>query len=188
MPGKKFDPSRAAHLDSPMRRKFIDPEKIILTIGVRKGMAVADIGSGTGFFTLPLAKAVGAEGKVFAVDISAELLEVVKGKTRGMGNMETILSTEDKIPLPDRSIDIALMVNVLHELEGDGTLREIGRILRPGGALAVIDWKKKLMLEGPPLWHRLSEKEAEGRLSGIGFKPEKRFEPSHFEYGLVLRL
>jgi ubiquinone/menaquinone biosynthesis C-methylase UbiE len=187
MAGRKFDPSRKAHVDSPERRRYLDPDAILDQLGIRSGMRVADVGAGTGYFTLPLAGISGGAVKVYAVDISREMLEAVRVAAKGLGNIELLLANEDEIPLASDLLDLALMVNVLHELEGTGTLKEVRRSLRPGGKLAVVDWRRRLMLEGPPLWHRLSEDMAVELVMGVGFDFYNWFEAGPHHYGLLFK-
>jgi ubiquinone/menaquinone biosynthesis C-methylase UbiE len=181
----KFDPANKERLDSPERKRYLDPDAIIESLGIRAGMSVADVGAGSGFFTLPLVGLAGGSVKVYALDISVEMLDALRAKARGMDNIRFVLTTEDSIPLDDGLVDLALMVNVLHELDGDGTLREVRRILKPGGKLAVADWAKRPMLEGPPYGHRISEDGAVERVTAAGLEFYDWFEPGPKHYGLV---
>jgi len=185
MPGRKFDPARKAHLDDPRRAKYLNPESIAEHLKIVRGMKVADIGAGTGAFAIPMAEKVWRTGTVYACDISQEMLDAITGKLYGINNVELVLTEENKIPLPDGAIDLALMVNVLHELEGDGTLKEVLRILRSGGRLAIADWRKRPMLEGPPIWHKISEDRAVDRIMALGFEFNDWFEPGPYHYGLI---
>ncbi len=180
----KFDASRAGLLDSEERRKFLPPEDILRKIGVREDTIFADIGCGTGYFTIPAAE-MAERGNVFAIDMQEEMLEMLKEKISGKENITIVSSTEDKIPLPDESVDIAFMANVLHEIDGDGTLREAHRILRHGGILVVVDWKKEKTEIGPPMEHRLSLKEAEFKIKGVGLSPKDSFEIQPYHYCIV---
>ena len=179
-----------AHLDSAERRSYLDPARILAAFNVRSGMRLADIGSGTGFFAIPAAALVGPQGRVFAVDLSAEMLEDLQAKLARSpaGNLESVRSTEDRIPLPDRSVDFVFLACVLHELDGPGTLLEARRILRPDGRLGVVDWKKEEMEFGPPKAHRLDEDEARAVLSDAGFIPSPAFEAGAYHYGIEARV
>jgi ubiquinone/menaquinone biosynthesis C-methylase UbiE len=166
----KFDPSRKEMLDSPDRMKWQNPDSILKAFGVEEGMTLADVGCGTGFFSVPAARMVGAHGRVYGVDMQEEMLWSLQARLlkEGIENVLPILSTEEVIPLPSSSIDAVLLVNTLHELVGDATLLEIIRILRPEGFLAAVDWKKEPMEMGPPLEHRLSVGEAVKSLADRG--------------------
>lgn len=184
MHDKKFDPDNADRLDRPDRGQDIDWDNLFSELELDDGKILADIGAGTGFYAVPFSKRV---GKVYAVDISEKMLARVREKMRGEGisNIEPMLSSEDKIPLPDESVDIAFMASVFHELDGDGTLNETRRILKPGGKLVIIDFKKIEEESGPPLWHRKSEDEAIDICENHGFKFGHNFNAGSNKYGLV---
>lgn len=179
-----------ARLDRPERLKEYDIPGIISGIGISEGMAVADIGAGTGFFSIPFSEAVGTKGRILAVDLSPEMLEALGAKVKCLGitNVETVLSSEEAIPIPDGSVDTAFMSNVFHELDGDGTMREIVRILKPGGSLAILDWKKVYEENGPPYRHRIAAPEAISRCQAAGFAYTGEFKTgSNSHYGLLFR-
>jgi ubiquinone/menaquinone biosynthesis C-methylase UbiE len=121
-------------------------------------MKVADVGCGSGFFTIPMARIVGASGKVFAVDVQEEIITIPKKKIQKLNirNVETVVSEKESIPLPAESVDLALKANVLHELESYATVREVYRLLKPGGVLAILEWEKKKTRFSPPLLERLT--------------------------------
>jgi len=147
-----MDPKHMERLLSPERRQWQDPEAVLDVLGLRAGMEVADIGSGPGFFTLPMARRVAPGGKVCAVDVAPEMLERLRKRAaeERIDNVETLLSQEGLLPLSDNSMDAALMVNVLHESDDPAILlREVFRVLRPGGAFAVVEWKKDRTGTGP---------------------------------------
>ncbi len=187
--GHKFDAAGRAHLDSEERRAYLDPDAILDAFRVRAGMRVADVGAGIGFFARPAARRVGPRGRVHAIDLSPEMLEDLQARLEGEGlvSVETHLSTEDRIPLPDGSVDFAFLACVLHELAGPGTLRECRRILAPRGRLGVVDWKKIDQPEGPPKDHRIDEDEASAFLREAGFSPSRVFEAGPYHYGIEAR-
>lgn len=188
--GHKFDPVNRAHLDSDERRAYLDPDAILGAFGVGPGMIVADIGAGTGFFAIPAAKRVGAAGRVYALDLEPQMLEDLRARAgdTGVANIGVLRSEEERIPLPDASVDIAFLACVLHELDGPGTLRECARILKPAGYLAVVDWKKIDQDIGPPMNHRLDEREARAFLQRSGFTPARTFEAGRYHYGIESRV
>ncbi len=185
----KFDPDHAHHLDSTARRQMLPPEATLRRLGAQAGMRVVDLGAGTGFFTLPLAGLVGPEGRVWAVDISLAMLERVRERVHdgGLVNVETVHGGEAEVPLPAGVADLVLLSSVLHEAEGPvSLLREAGRLLRPGGRVALIEWKAEPTGHGPPLAERLSPAQVAGYLQGAGLAvlgPAMDLGPGH--YGLL---
>ncbi len=188
--GHKFDAARRAYLDSDERRSYLDPVRILTAFRLARGMRVADVGTGTGFFAIPAARLVGPSGRVYAVDLVPEMLEDLQAKLarEPVGNLEALRSTEDRIPLADASVDFAFLACVLHELDGPGTLRECRRILARDGRLGIVDWKKEDMEFGPPKAHRLGEEEARAILRDAGFHPVRTFEGGRFHYGIEARV
>jgi len=171
----KFDVKHADFLDSPQRRAFLNPENILKRIPIKPHMRVADVGCGTGFFTIPMAKIVGAKGKVFAIDLQEEMIAILNKKIQKLKiqNIETLVSTEEKIPLPNESVDLALMASVLHELDSYATVEEVYRFLKPHGVLAVLEWEKKKTEFGPPLWERLTQYQTREIVEKTGFRVEE---------------
>ena len=165
----KFDLKKAGILDDPERVKILNPAIILEKLGLTKEMIIADLGCGTGFFSIPVARRV---KKVFALDIQEEMLDILREKIKKekITNIEVILSGESYIPLSDKSVDILLMANVFHELEDKlSLLKEVKRVLKINGRLMIIDWKKIEMDFGPPFQERLYEKEVIDTYYGNGF-------------------
>ncbi len=131
-------------------------------IGPFPGMTIADVGAGTGYFALPCAEAVGREGKVLAVDFQKEMLEKIRNKLSESGAPQNVVLVEGEVTrttLPGDSCDLVFMANLWHELDDEGgVLSEVKRIIRPGGRLAILDWKADLVPPpGPPAAHRISQ-------------------------------
>ncbi len=181
----KFDVKRAEILDSPDRTQFLNPDSILDKIGLERKMVLADLGCGTGFFTIPVSLRV---KKVYALDVQREMLDILQDKIKKqkIANIETILSEESSIPLPDGSVDILLMANVFHELEDRSAILEEGkRILSSRGKLAIVDWKKIEMDFGPPLEERLAEEEIISICKDSGFEFAERSDAGPYNYLLV---
>ncbi|PVU73860.1 hypothetical protein DDW07_00940, partial [Acidilobus sp. SCGC AC-742_E15] len=116
---------------------------MLSALDLKEGMIVADLGSGPGRFTIPIAKAVGAKGKVYAIDIDEGSLKELSeaARSEGLSNVETIRADLTKgIPLPESHLDLVFMANVLHDLVHSGTgdfiIKEVERVLKPGGTFA----------------------------------------------------
>jgi ubiquinone/menaquinone biosynthesis C-methylase UbiE len=121
-------------------------EEITRRVGLKSGMAVADVGAGTGVFIEPFSRAVGDGGKVYAVDILPEFLEHVRRRAEaaGLGNVETVLCAEDSVDLLEHSIDVAFVCDTYHHFEYPrSTLQSIHRALRQDGALVIVDFVRE---------------------------------------------
>lgn len=172
---RRFNPSLAHRLDDPERLLWLPPAEIVATLGVRSGDVVADIGAGTGYFTLPLARAVGPRGRVFAVDAQEEMLLLLRQKLEGasLPNIETMQAEADHSTLQDGACTLVFLANIWHEFEDRvAVLRESLRILRPGGRIAILDWRPDVEpVAGPPIAHRIAAEAAEMEIESAGFTP-----------------
>jgi predicted methyltransferase len=131
--------------ETESREIFHQREKIVAAAGLKPGMVMADIGAGTGLFTLHFAQAVGADGKVFAVEIAKNFLEHIKARAgkASASNVQTILCTEKSVELPEASIDLAFICDVYHHFEfPSASLATLHKALKPGGELVLIDFKR----------------------------------------------
>jgi len=175
-----------ATLDAPERRASQDPFRLWSRVGLKPGDTVVDVGAGTGFFSFPAASLVGPTGRVYAVDVSEELVELLQERAnRGKAeNLTPVLSTPAHIPIEDAAADVTLLANVLHGIP-PSTVDEAVRLLRPGGRLVNVDWKKVATPEGPPVRHRLSMEEASSALSSHGVSLIDSFDLGPYHYVLV---
>ncbi len=187
--GRKFDPAHRAHLLDPERARYLPAREILSKFPLKGGAAAVDIGCGPGYWTIPMAEIVGPKGRVYAVDLEDAMLADLRARLAARPDLrvQVMRSSEDRIPLPARSVDFAFLACVLHELDGSGTLREAARVLRPGGALGIIDWKKIHQDIGPPYRHRLSPEQAAAVLLRGGFAAGEPFDAAPYHYGIVAR-
>lgn len=138
--------------ESPGREVFDMADEIIDALQLKAGMQVADIGAGTGLFTRRFANRVGAQGKVYAVDISKEFVANILQQARqsGLKNIEGIVNTDKSIQLPANSIDLAYVCDTYHHFEYPrAMLVSIHQALKKGGRLVVIDFKKDPTVSSP---------------------------------------
>jgi ubiquinone/menaquinone biosynthesis C-methylase UbiE len=132
-------------LDSNLRRWRQPPDKLIERSGIKPGMTVLDLGCGSGAFTNFVARAVGRQGKVYAVDIQPKMLKqlerkLAKPENRDIKNVELRQASAYKLPFKNEVLDLVYMVTVLQEIPDRGrALREVRRVLKPGGVLAVTE-------------------------------------------------
>ena len=123
-----------------LRERSGGPQKQIESLGLGRGQVVLDYGCGIGSYSLPAARAVGEEGLVYALDIHPLAVETIQKRSmqQNLPNVRTILSGLDT-GLPDDSVDVVLLYDVLHHVsDKDALLRELHRVLKPGGLLSVI--------------------------------------------------
>ena len=184
----KFNPANIHKLDNPKRREVLPPEKTLISLGLKTGMKVADIGCGSGYFALAAASIVGDEGIVYGTDILQEMVEYCTkaAQDNNITNTLFLKGEESGIPLPDGKVDIVIMANVVHELiEPEKSFREVKRILKPGGKLFLIEWKKIETPTGPPVHERIDIVDAEKMLKEYGFIPEKQHDLGEAHYAIV---
>jgi ubiquinone/menaquinone biosynthesis C-methylase UbiE len=131
--------------ESEDRENYALRHEIVAALNLVPGMAVADLGAGTGLFTRLFAEKVGPTGKVYAVDIASQFLEHIAAdaKKRRQDQVITILGSQDSTNLPRDSVDLIFMSDVYHHLEKpEKTLASIHQALRPGGRLVVIEFDR----------------------------------------------
>jgi ubiquinone/menaquinone biosynthesis C-methylase UbiE len=169
---------------------------VLEQIGVAEGDVLLDAGCGEGRFTIPAASIVGASGKVYAVDTSEERVAVLERLARhsDLEQVEaSIADATEQIPAPTDAADACLLANVFHDFVEKGAvrgeLREIKRVLRPEGILAILDFRKDVdRPPGPPLSRRLSPPETERIVSQYGFSQESSAEVGRYHYLSIFRL
>jgi predicted methyltransferase len=168
-------PAASAQNSGPERDAWQHPERVMDVLGLHAGSAVADVGCGRGYFTFKLAARVGAQGKVYAVDLREDELAAIRREANDdhLTQIATVQGAEDNPRLPGDSLDAVLVMNSYHEFtERQAMLAGIYRALKPGGLLALIDGSAPA---GHPRdyydrWHRLPERfEREDALEA-GFK------------------
>jgi ubiquinone/menaquinone biosynthesis C-methylase UbiE len=175
--GRRFaevmDASGAAWLDRSEREMEEAPDEALDLIGVKKGSSAADIGAGSGYMTVRLAKRVGANGVVYANDIQQPMLDLIDKRLKAgrITNVHLILGAPDDPRLPAGSVDLALLVDVYHEFsQPQAMLRHLDDALKPGGRLVLLEYRK----EDPTIpirpEHKMSVAEAKMEVEAEGFR------------------
>jgi ubiquinone/menaquinone biosynthesis C-methylase UbiE len=189
-------PRDSGHWSSTHLEGVFDPREVLERIGLAEGDVLLDAGCGEGRFAIPAASMVGATGKVYAADTSADhiaALELV-AREKGLDQIETFVAdVTEQIPTPAGVVDVCLMANVFHEFAADGAvrgeLREIKRVLRSEGILAILDFRKDVdRPPGPPLSRRLDPVEAERLVAGYGFRQESSAQVGSYHYLSLFKL
>lgn len=172
---------------------FADPENNIKQFKLGEGMIVADLGSGSGFYTLAAARAVGGNGKVYAVDVQKELLSRVKNDAikEHLSNVEVIWGNIEKIggtKLSEQSVDAVIVSNTLFQLQDKKTFaEEVRRILKPEGKILVIDWSESFGGLGPDPMHIVSADSVKNLFEQAGFTTEESIPAGANHYGIIFR-
>jgi ubiquinone/menaquinone biosynthesis C-methylase UbiE len=168
---------------------LVDVGTLFSALELRPGDVFLDLGSGIGAYALVASDFVTDQGNVYAVDLWREGVESLKeeAKARGLSHIYPKVADISKhIPLEDDTVDVGLLSAVLHDLVRDGTheaaLREVRRVLKPNGKLAVVEFKKTGGTPGPPVGVRLSPEEVEALLGAQAFYLEKTLEVGPYHY------
>ncbi len=167
---------------------LINPSDFFSKIKIHPSAQVLDVACGVGRYSIEISKLLDEKGLIHAVDFWDEGIESLKNAIRekDISNINPIKADITKhIPLENESVDFCLMATVLHDLsheEQDSTLKEIARVLKPDGVLAVIEFKKIDKGPGPPISIRISQQEAEEKIKKYGFLETYRGEIGEFNY------
>jgi ubiquinone/menaquinone biosynthesis C-methylase UbiE len=136
----------AGWLERPQREKEEEPKKLLEILDFQAGQVVADIGAGSGYYSFRIADKVGPRGKVLAVDIQKEMLDIIRRrmKKQEVKNIEPILGTETDPKLPESGVDLVLLVDVYHEFSYPYEMTEaLVKALKPGGRLVFVEFRKE---------------------------------------------
>ncbi len=168
-----------AMLERKERDSFQKPDEVMRALALRPGERVADVGAGSGYFTLRVARAVGPAGEVLAIDINPDILEFLDGRLKeaGITNVKTVRVGKDDPKLPDGGVDTILLVDTLHYVSGRGAYaRRLRAGLAPGGRVVVIDYTPKPWAErpwGPPPEQKMAREEVDEAMAAAGLVPSK---------------
>jgi SAM-dependent methyltransferase len=178
-----------AQLSSPARDAWQKPDQVVTALALKKGQTACDIGSGPGYFTLRLARAVGPKGFVYAIDVEARMLQALRDRLdkAGVRNVAPVLAVADDPLLPPAACDLVLVVNTYHHFpDRVAYLARLRRALKPGGELVNIDYLRQPTPIGPPPDHRVAKETflEEAKTAGLTLAREPSFLP--YQYFLVL--
>jgi ubiquinone/menaquinone biosynthesis C-methylase UbiE len=161
---------------------FITRERLLEALAPAPGETVLEVGPGTGYYTLPVAQALRPGGTLHIADLQREMLDHTMGKAReaGLDNVEPRETDARNLPYADATFDAAYLVAVLGEVpDQDAALRELGRVVRPGGRVVVGE------LFGDP--HMVTERALRRRSAGVGLRFERRVGPVFGYFGVLRR-
>ena len=178
------DPKQYANtLENPDRIAALHVDQVVAALNLKPGMRVADLGSGSGIFTIPFAKSVGATGKVFAVDVDNGLLAIVsdKAKAAGLANIQTVLAEAKDARIPD-PVDLIFICDTMHHLPDQAEyVKQFAKQLKPGGRVAVIDFAEGKWPSGHESF-TIRPAQVDGWMQAAGFSRDSAltFLPTNF--------
>lgn len=168
---REFDPQRdGARLESPDRDAWQQPDEVIRRLGLRPGMKIADIGAGTGYFAVRLARHASAP-LVYAVDIAPQMVEFLRERAarEKLDRLRAVQGGDASPNLPE-AVDLVLVVNTYHHIaDRIDYFRKLESWLRPQARVAIIDWKKDSPL-GPPVQHRFPPEQIQNEMGRAGYR------------------
>lgn len=164
----------AGWLERQSREREERTDILIKSLNLKAGMQVADIGAGTGFLSREMAKLVGEQGRVFAVDIQPEMVGKLKKLQKTYPNITPILASEQSVNLALNSIDLAIMVDVYHELAYPFELvQNLMQVLKPGGQLVLVEYRAEDDQVPIKSSHKMTEAQVIKELTLHQFKHQK---------------
>jgi ubiquinone/menaquinone biosynthesis C-methylase UbiE len=165
-------------LERPERVASLKIDYVIASLGLKPGQTVADIGAGPGVLSVPLAQAVGAKGKVYAVDIDAGFFPHIQKKAEAahVMNVKTVLGAASDPKLPAKDVDVALFHDVLHHIEDRaGYLKAIAGYMKPGGRVAIVELPPDGSHKDEPALI-VTKDQVKDWMAAAGFKPVQEYD------------
>ncbi len=183
--------AHSCYTDGVTHLESIDPGKLVQRMKLREGMSVGDVGSGIGYYALVVAKIVGDEGHVYAIDAQEDVLHRLlhNAQEQHIKNIETIWGDIEKpfgTKLKDKVFDAVIFSNILFQLEDtQEALKELKRITKIGGTLLFVEWVPTDSSIGPSLQDSISEEVAVSLLKEVGFQTQQQFAVGAYHYAII---
>jgi len=180
-----------ARLEDPMRDAYQKPQEVVKALKIEEGEVIADIGAGSGYFTFRLAHHAGEKGRVYAVDVSPDMIVHLNRRIRDLNvkNVVTVLCAPDDPLLADGSVDRVLICDTWHHIDGHAKyLGLLKRMLKPGGQVIMIDFKKTKTPVGPPMEVRIDRDELVREMESNGWQLAAEHTFLEYQYFLVFKV
>jgi ubiquinone/menaquinone biosynthesis C-methylase UbiE len=171
-------------MERPGRVANLKVDEVIAKLELKPGQIVADIGSGSGAFSIPMARAIGPNGTLYAVDIDQKMLDYVSGRAQkdGVSNVRTVLGDYDDPKLPVKNVDVAFFHRVLHMIElRQAYLNAVAKYLKPDGRIVIIDKNP----EHADDWMWLKQSDVDTWMAALSFYPAQTFKVYDDRYFVV---
>jgi ubiquinone/menaquinone biosynthesis C-methylase UbiE len=175
-------------LDDPKRDAYQKPHEVLAALNLKPGEVIADIGAGSGYFSFRLGHHVGANGKVYAVDVSPDMIRHLNRRSRELkaNNVVSILAEPDDPLLPEQSVNRFFICDVWHHVENHTKyLALMKKMLKPGGEIVMIDFHKKELPFGPPLQMKIAREDLIKQMESSGFRLSKEHSFLPYQYFLI---
>jgi arsenite methyltransferase len=175
-------------LEDPQRDAYQKPHEVVHALSLKPGEVIADIGAGSGYFTFHLARHVGEKGRVYAVDVSSDMILHINRRIRDTqaNNVVSVLADPDDPLLPERSVNRFFICNVWHHVENQTKyLSLMKKTLKPGGEVVMIDFQKKELPIGPPMQMKIAREDLIKQMESNGFRLTKEHTFLPYQYFLV---
>jgi predicted methyltransferase len=174
--------------DDPKRDTWQKPRELVAALALPAGATVADLGAGTGYFEPYLAAAVGPTGSVLAVETEPTLVAHLRQRAeqQQLASVTPLLASFDNPRLPAASLDLLLIVDTYHHLDHRRRyLPQLARALRPGGRIAIVDWKPGKLPEGPAPDHKLPPEQVIAEMQAAGYTLVAQPDVLPYQYFLI---
>ena len=178
----------APWLERAEREELENPEKVLDALYLQPGDVIADVGAGSGYFTVRLACRVGAEGKVYAVDIQEEMLKLIQQKIDRLklSNVELVVAETTDPKLPQGAIDLVFIVDTYHEFQRPiALMKRLAVSLKPEGRAMIIEYKAEY--EAIRVLHKMEESQIVSELKHAGFVLSQRFDILENQHMLIFK-
>lgn len=181
----------APFFNRPERDREERPDLLMSALHIRRGATVADLGSGTGYFTWRLAEQVGPQGKVYAIDVQRSMLDLTKAAVaeHKLANVEYVLATDISPQLPERSVDLVFMAYAYHEFgDPEAMMRSVRRALKPGGRVVILEYAKESNIAPASPLHKMSFEEIRREIEPLGFAVDQLLDFLPVQHGVVFTI